>query len=346
MRRAYAYTLLIVLLWGVSLVTNKALLLAERGGEKLTPLEVAFWGIAVGWVALLLVVAARGKLPRVRDVAPRGWAALVAMGLFGWAGYTVALNFAFTRLPLPDAIIINYLHPVFVVLFQGAGFGSAARAITGWEQAGGPARRPGPARLAVGLLLCLLGVAVIATGGQLAALGRSRSAAGALAALFAAFAWGVYSNLGRFVTPRAGREMAVTSDLRSFLAMTFGLAMLGAGAGFAGGLKVPGGFRVPLYLGPWGPAPAGAWELIAVLGIAVYCASFTLWLCALELGARHGEAHKLPPLTYLTPVLGVALGWAVLHESFGPAFWPGAALIAAGNAVNVWPSGRVRPRRG
>ncbi len=340
MRRAYAYTLLIVLVWAISLVTNKALLLAMRDGGRLTPLQVAFWGVGLGWVALLAVLAIRRRLHHIHAIAARGWVALAAMGFFGWAAYPVALNAAFVRLPLPDAIIINYLHPVFVVLFQGAAFGALVRPITGWEWKSDLRRRPGPARLGAGLLLCLLGVATIATEGHLARLGGITSLLGALLALFAAFSWGVYSNLDRFVPLRPGYERRGLSDVHSFLAMTLGLAMLAAVVTIRHELRPVTGYAVPLFLGPWGPAPVAAWALILLMGIAVYCGSYTLWLCALELGARFGEAHKLPPITYLTPVLGVSLGWLVLRESFGPGFWQGAALIVVGNAVNVWPRRR------
>lgn len=335
MRRAYAYTLVIVLFWGTSLVTNKALLLAQRGGQRLTPLQVAFWGIGLGWATLLVALAARGRLRYLRLVPARGWAVLALMGFCGWAGYAVSLNYAFTRLPLPDAIVINYLHPVFVVLFQGPVFGGVVRRLTGWEWVA-EARRPSAARLAAGLALCLLGVAVIATGGRLGSLGRGASAPGALAALFAALCWGAYSNLGRFIPPRRPGEPQLPSDLQSLLAMSFGIVFL-AGALAAGrGVVGPGGFTARLFLGSVGPAPVAAWWLLGVMGVMVYGGSYTLWLHALELGARLGEAHKLPPITYLTPVFGVALGWLVLHEPFGPGFWQGAVLIAAGNAVNVW----------
>jgi len=67
---------------------------------------------------------------------------------------------------------------------------------------------------------------------------------------------------------------------------------------------------------------------------------YTLWLFAMERGARYGEGHKLPPLTYLTFVFAVALGWVALREGLGPGFLEGAALIAAGNVVSVWPGRR------
>ena len=156
---------LVVVCWAVSPAILKALLLAEGEGRRLTPLEVAFWAVLLGWVALGVVIAARGRLGRVRDVSTRGWLVLVLMGFFGWSGYEVALIVAFAHLPLPDAIGINYLHPVFVVVFQGAVFGSVVRLVSGWEQRPEVKGERGLARMAVGLGLCLLGVAVIATEG-------------------------------------------------------------------------------------------------------------------------------------------------------------------------------------
>jgi drug/metabolite transporter (DMT)-like permease len=304
----------------------------------LTPLQVAFYAMGPGWISLFAVLAARRRLHLIGNVLPRGWLVLVAMGFFGWAGYRVALNFAFDSLPLPDAIMINYLHPAFVVLFQGVGFSAVLRPLTKWEQETNRAHRPRRIQLLFGFTACLLGVVMIATEGHLSRLGHVRSAWGASSALFAAFAWGVYSNLDRFVPVRRSvGSQAMLPDIYTFLSMTFGLVMLAAVALDMEELRSVSGFSVPLYLGPWGPMHTGAWWLIVVMGVAVYCGSYTLWLYALERGGRLGEAHKLPPLTYLTPVVGVTLGWLVLHEPFGPGFWQGAALIAIGNAINAWP---------
>lgn len=335
MATAYLYTLLVVLSWAFSLAVNKAILLGQREGAHLSPTQVGFWSIAIGWVVLVIVLAARRRLGHVGDIAPRGWLVLGAMGFFGWAGYVVALNFAFTRLPLPDAIVINYLHPVFVVAFQGSAFSGLVKAVSHFEQSPDRTRRPGPARIAAGLVLCLLGVAVIATKGHLGSLGQLRSTAGAASALFAAFSWGVYSNLGRFVSARPGRQPVGLSDLHSFLAMSFGLVMMAAHLLAARKMGLPNGYDTSLWLLGRAPAEVNVWALMIGMGVLVYCGGFTLWLYALELGARLGGAHKLPPLTYLTPVLGIGLGWVILHEGFGPGFWEGAVLIAAGNAFNL-----------
>jgi len=333
MGRAYVYTMVVVVCWGVSLPAGKALLLAEVQGDRLSPLQAAFWGIGAGWVSLLLVLLARGKLGAIAHIRLRGWLVLVAMGFFGWAGYVWALNSAFVRIPLPDAIIINYLHPVFVVVFQGRGFGSVARLLSGWEQPDSSAARPHLWQMGTGLGLCLLGVALIATGGHLGRFGSAGLGTGALAALFAALSWGVYSNLPRFIAVRPGVEPRGRWDVETLVAMTFGLLILGAALWVRGGASTPSARTTLLYLGPTGPYLVSAWAIVAVMGLLPYCTGYSLWLMALELGRRFGGAHKLPPVTYLTPVLGVLLGTVALHEPFGAGFWQGAALIAAGNLV-------------
>ena len=342
MRRARLLTFGAIVGWAVGPVGSRALLTAEGAGPSPRPLEVAFWAISAGWLLLFLLLAARGRLPRLGDFAPRGWLVLVAMGFFGWAGYAGSLNVAFVRLALPDAVIINYLHPVFTVIFQGAAFGAAARLISGWEETPDLAARPNALQMVVGLLLCLLGVAAVATRGDLGALAELRSAPGALAALFAAFAWGVYSNLGRFVPVKPGRRHTDMADVQTFAAMTFGLLMLAVALAFGGELRAPSGYRVLLYLGSLGPFHASAWYVVAAMGLLLYCGGFTMWLLALGLGRRAGEAYRLPPLTYLTPVLAVLLGRILLHDSVGPGFWQGAALIAAGNLVIVLRRGLPR----
>lgn len=197
-----------------------------------------------------------------------------------------------------------------------------------------------PSTFALGFLLCLGGVATIATKGRLSSLLTLQISAGALAALFAAFAWGVYSNLGRFVALRPGRPVRSISDLHSFLAMTFGLLTMGGALLRHGELVLPRGFQASVFFLHWGPAAFNVWAIILFSGFVVYCGGFTLWLVVLELAAQRGRAHQLPPLTYLTPVISVTMGWILLHEGFGAGFWQGAALIAAGNIVIVWPSAR------
>ncbi len=331
--------------WTTGPVGSKAALLAEGSGARLTPLQVAFWAIGLGWLALLVLTCARGRLARLRDVSGRGWLVLIGMGLFGWVGYPVGINVAYTMLSLPEAMIISYLNPVFVVLLQGAMFGSAIRIVSGWEQQPDVERRPPIGRVAIGLLLCLLGVAWIATGGRLSALDRLTSVTGALAAMFAAFAWGVYSNLGRFVAVRPGHEASGLGDIHNLGAMFTGLLAMGAALALSGQLGVPAGLRTALYLVELGPVWVDAWVPISIMAVLNYCLGYTIWLYALEAAGRVGQAHKLPPLTNLVLVSAIGLGWLILRESIGPGFWEGAGLIAAGNVVALWPARAPRSSR-
>ena len=138
-----------------------------------------------------------------------------------------------------------------------------------------------------------------------------------------------------------GRNPRGMGDVQNFAAMSLGLVAMGAGLAASGGLQLPTGYATALHLGGSGPVWADALALIAVMGVLNYCAGYTLWLFAMEDGARFGEGHKLPPLTYLTFVFAVVLGWLVLREGFGAGFWQGTVLIAVGNAVTVWPGRRT-----
>jgi len=339
-RRAYLYALLAVLCWTTGPVGSKAALSAAHGTVRLTPLQVAFWAILLGWAALLLRLLTDGRWRRLREISGRGWLIVAAMGIFGWLGYPVAINFAYTRLPLAEAMIVSNLNPVFTILFQGAAFGWLVRQVSGWEQTGESGSSTPIARLAPGLALCLSGVVVLATGGRTAALVELHLSVGALAALFAAIAWAVYSNLGRFVAVRPGGNPGHLADVQNFGAMTAGLAVMALVLGLTAELAPPTGFSATLHLADLGTTATNVWVIIATMAVLNYALGYTLWLHSLELGTRVGEAHRLPPLTYLLLVTAVAGGWLVLREPVRPIFWFGAVFIAAGNAVTLWPARR------
>ena len=339
MRRAYLLTLLTVACWTTGPIGNKAALTAERAGAHLTPLQVAFWAIALGAVLSLVLLTLRGRLRRLAAISARGWVILVLMGLSGWAGYPVLTNIAYQRLSMPDAVVLTCLSPVFVVLFQGAPFGRVVRPISGWEQVPEGGRHPPVGRLAIGMLACLLGVAVIASDGRLSALGAGLgSVSGAAAAVAAVLVWAVYSNLARFVTVRPGADASDQADVQNFGAMTVGIVALAIGLAGSGQLWLPRGFETTFYLSTLGPVRVEVWVPIAAMAALNFCVGYNLWLSALEAGDQVGRAHALPPLTYLIVVSSTGVGWLVLRESWGPGFWQGTALVAAGNLVALWPT--------
>jgi drug/metabolite transporter (DMT)-like permease len=336
MRRAYLYTLIAVFAWTTGPVGSKAALLSAGPGPALTPTQVAFWSVAIGWVLIVGLLAVRGRLALVGAFPARGWAVLALMGAFGWMAYQVALNFAYTRLPLADALIISYLNPVWVVLLQAPAFGQVLRPLSGFEQQPDTQEQKRAAQVASGLAVCILGVAVTATGGRLAALRHMQFEVGALAALFAGFAWGVYSNLGRFVPVRRGLSERGLSDVQTLIAMSFGLLLMGGQLAASGRLGWPARYATPLHLGGAQTA-VGVWAIILTMAVFNYALGYPMWLRSLELGAHAGGASKLPPLTYLVLVTSATLGWLLLRQPLGNGFWIGAVLILGGNAVTLWP---------
>ncbi len=86
--------------------------LARMAG-RLPPLELTALGFAAGGLLALAVVAARGRLPLLRQ-GPLAWAHGVG-GLFGYhALYFVALAWA----PAVEASLLNYLWPLLIVLLS------------------------------------------------------------------------------------------------------------------------------------------------------------------------------------------------------------------------------------
>jgi drug/metabolite transporter (DMT)-like permease len=128
---------------------------------------------AIGGLAGLVVVAARGKLRALRQ-PPRAWLLGVG-GLFGYhAAYFAALKLA----PPAEVSLVNYLWPLLIVLFSGFLPGERLRG-----------------RHVLGALAGFAGVAVLAfsKGG----IGEGGAVAGYALAAFAAFIWAGYSVLSR-----------------------------------------------------------------------------------------------------------------------------------------------------
>lgn len=136
------------------------------------PLQLTAMGMAVGGLLSLLLVAARGRLGRLRQ----GWAAWVhgVGGLFGYhALYFAALGLA----PAVEANLLNYLWPLLVVLLSGPVLGLSL----------------GPRRLA-GVALGFTGCALLIGGGASFPAG---ALGGFLCAVAGAFVWALYSVMAR-----------------------------------------------------------------------------------------------------------------------------------------------------
>lgn len=142
--------------------------------EGLPPFLVLSLGFGFAALFGLLRVALHGDWRELR--APPGALALSTTGLFGYhALYFIALKHA----PAVEANLINYLWPLFIVLFAALLPGVRLRA-----------------GQVMGTLLGLAAAALLVTRGQAIAV-RPEYATGYLAAFGAALVWGAYSVLNR-----------------------------------------------------------------------------------------------------------------------------------------------------
>ncbi|MDX2104591.1 MAG: DMT family transporter [Alphaproteobacteria bacterium] len=80
-------------------------------------------------------------------------------------------------------------------------------------------------------------------------------------------------------------------------------------------------------------------SLPAVLSVAYQC----VWVATVTLLGWFGlvarySATRLSVFTFLTPLIGAGLGWALLGESLSPLFLAALGLVAAGIVLVSWPS--------
>jgi drug/metabolite transporter (DMT)-like permease len=143
-----------------------------RLAAGIPPLQMTAMGMAVGGLAALAVVAARGRLGRLRQPG-RAWAHGVG-GLFGYhALYFAALALA----PAVEANLLNYLWPLLIVLLSAPLLGLPL----------------GAARLG-GVALGFAGCALLVGGGAGFPAG---ALPGFLCAASAALVWALYSVTAR-----------------------------------------------------------------------------------------------------------------------------------------------------
>ena len=154
--------------------------------------------------------------------------------------------------------------------------------------------------LVVGMALCLAGLAV--------ALGAGGRAGGGAALILAAAATGAACALG--YRPYLTRYPTLAVGWRAMAAAALALLPVALAEGAATALPA---------LGP------GAWGLLAFVGVASG-AGYLLWLTAL----RHAPASEATLLLGLSPLVALALDWALLGQVPGPGLAFALPLVLAG----------------
>ena len=253
------------------------------------PMALTFWR----FVAAVAVLALFGALPlwRQRAVFLRHWKMLLAMGAPGIAGYNAFLYLGVQTTTAINAALITATVPVVVVAMIAAVH-----------------RERISAKLALGMGIGLVGVAVTVMRGDLAVLLTLGFVPGDLFMLIAVFGFSFYSLLLRDL-PKGLHPVAFMLVIHTIALITvapFYAWEIGAGITF-----VPSG---------------GAIAAILYVGVMATAVSFSMYNWAVS-AVGVGAASQF---VYLTPVFASLMAVAFLGETFRGFHLVGVILIFGG----------------
>jgi drug/metabolite transporter (DMT)-like permease len=279
----YVRLITVPAIWGGTFVAGKIVV------ASLTPLMGSFARYLVACVALLVAAfVLEGGLPRL---SPRQWLATFVLGLFGVFAYNLFFMGALTRLPASRAALIIALNPAITIAISAVALGERLSA-----------------RRWAGVVLALLGVAVVVSRGDFASFASGGIGTGELFMFAAVTSWALYTILGRKVLGGLS-PLAATN-----YAALWGTLLLGAVAAPHFDTLHPSQFTSTLvlallYLGVLGTALAFVWYYMSVKKVGASSASI---------------------FNNLVPVFGVAISVAVLGEALLPSMLIGGAIAIAG----------------
>ena len=279
----YARLIIVPAIWGGTFVAGKIVV------ATLTPLMGSFARYLIACIALLVAAfALEGGLPRLRA---RQWLATFVLGLFGVFAYNLFFMGALTKLPASRAALIIALNPAITIALSAVLLNERLSA-----------------RRWAGVLLALLGVAIVVSRGDFSSFAGGGVGVGELYMFAAVISWALYTILGRKVLGGLS-PLAATS-----YAALWGTVLLGAAAAphfvtlhptqFDGRMIVS-----LLYLGVLGTALAFVWYYMSVKKVGASSASI---------------------FNNLVPVFGVAISVVVLGEALLPSMLIGGAIAIVG----------------
>jgi len=261
----------------------------------LSPQQVAMARITLAAVVLLAAVGlTRPRLLRVRRSDLR---LLVGYGLVGVAGVQLLYFAAVARIPIGIAMLLEFTSPVLVALWVRF----VRRTIL-------------PARMWVGTVLALTGLAMVAQVWD----GLRLDAAGLLAGVGAALCSAGYFLLGE-------HGMSTLSPIGM---VTWGM--------------VVGSVAIALIAPPWslpadrlvadaelGGLHVPVWTLLVACAVVSTAVAYLLSITAL----RHMPANVVSVLALCEPVVATALAWLLLDQTLATVQLAGAAVLLGGAAL-------------
>ena len=264
---------------------------SKWGFALVPPVTLAFLRVALGAATLYAVVRAR-RPPRSFSRTDRRGFVVLAL----WVTVTMVTQFVGTELTnASQGALLTVLTPVFTLAL---GVVVLDEFLT--------------RRKALGTGLALAGTALVLAGQYDFSTVAAANVSGVAALFLASFGWAVYTVRGK---PLIRKYSALETATYSTLAATPMLAVL-----------------VPIELALRGisladiPVTPPVIAAVLYLGVASTALAWYLWYKGLE----YVDAGTVAVFFFAQPVVGAALGAALLGEDLGSLFVAGAAVMAAG----------------
>ena len=278
--RAWLYALSAVLLWSTVASVFK---LTLRHLDFLHLLLISSW---TAFLALFVVLAAQGKVPLLRRLTGRELLRSAGLGALNPYLYYLVLFKAYSLIPAQEALALNYTWPVVLVLLSVPLLG----------------QRIGAGSVGA-ILVSFFGVVLIATRGDLSALGVSHPLGSSLA-LGSSLIWAVF-----WIFNLRDRRDPV---LKLFLSFGFGSFFILATVLLGEGIQIPA----------WPGLLGGVYSGLFEMGL-----TFLLWLKALELSTTTARVSNL---VFLSPFLSLGFIRVLVGEPILPSTLAGLVLIICG----------------
>lgn len=172
-KSAYLYLSMVILLWSISPAVATVAL------EELSNFQLLFYVNLIAVIMLFTLNAILGKLPLFQKYTKENFLRMFGMGFLGLFLYYIFLYGSFELAPTGEANIINYLWPVFVVIFSILILKEKFNCTT-----------------ILAILLSFLGAMLVFSKGEMSA-PDGANAVGYLLAFAAAIVYGLFSVLGK-----------------------------------------------------------------------------------------------------------------------------------------------------
>lgn len=282
MTKAWIFLVLATLFWAGNYVVGASAV------QALSPVSLVWWRWALALVPLWVLAFATER-PSWKGIVTQG-PRLIALALTGFVGYNLLLYTALETTSSLNASLINAFNPALIVV--GAAFLGQAM---NWQSV-------------LGVVLGLLGVVVVLTGGRVSSFEALSLNYGDLLMLGAIVCWTLYTLWGRKLKGIGSLTAVATQVTLVVLGLTLCLPLTG--------LQIP--------------TTTQTWVSLGFIALFPSVGSYVLWNRALATVPPAKAGVSLNLITLFTALIGLALGavptWA---QGLGGVLIIGGVLLSA-----------------